>query len=370
MMGDLYEAYKRGEHEKPTVGDIAKLYRKAKPEWAGEFGCYVYDQAMRDLDRAMQAFFRRVKAGDKEKGYPKFKSRYSPDQGFYVHNRQMSLEGHTVTLPVFGAVNMAEPLRYTGKIMGGRITKRAGKWHLCVQVEDGEEPPPMRDGAPVGVDLGLKTLAITSDGDEYANPRYYQKAQKQLARLQRIAARKKRGSKRSERVKLKVQRLHERVANMRADAIHKMTDDVTERYSLVALEDLSVKGMQRGQMSKSVSDAAFGEIGRQMEYKAQWRGGRVVRVGRFFPSSKACHVCGTLNGDLKLDDRVWTCSGCGAVLDRDYNAAVNIRDEAIRIAAAGECSQPADSVGKAQAQQRKRKARASRAEGGVHEAAL
>lgn len=362
MLAESKARYERGE--KNSIGDVAKWFRKIRPEWASEFGCYIYDQAARDLDFAFKSFFRRVKAGETP-GYPRFKSRYSPNQGFYIHNRQMSFDGHVVRLSAFGKVNMAEPLRFIGKVMGGRVTKQAGHWYLSVQVEDGAEPVLLRAGYPVGVDLGLRSLAVTSDGKAYDNPRHYERAQKHLARLQRIAARKKKGGKRAERVKLKVQRLHARIADLRSDSIHKMTTDVAREYALIGLEDLSVKGMQRGRLSKSVSDAAWGEIGRQFEYKAAWNGGRIVKVGRWYPSSKTCHECGTINDELALSDRMWICGNCGAVLDRDYNAALNIRDEAIRIAAAGECSQPADSVG----QKRKLKARASRAEGGVHEAA-
>lgn len=360
VLAEYKAQYEAGS--KPKFADVVKKYRRERPEWTSEFGAYVYDTATRDLQKAFDAFFRRVKAGEKP-GYPRFKSRYDDAQGFYVHNRQFHVDGNSVVINAFGSINMAEPLRFDGKIMGGRVTKRGGHWYLTIQVDDVIDEPARREGEAVGVDVGIKTLAVTSDGTEYPNAKHYARNERHLARLQRIKARKVKGSKRSQRVKLKIQRLHETVADARRDAQHKATDAITKRYATIGVEDLNIRGMVKNhKLAKAVSDAAFGEVIRQLEYKSKWRGGRVVKVGRWYASSKTCNACGGVNDTLTLSDRTWICQHCGAVHDRDWNAAINIRDEAVRIAAAGECSHPAVSLG--------RKAQTSRAEVGVHGAGL
>jgi putative transposase len=186
----------------------------------------------------------------------------------------------------------------------------------------------------VGVDVGLKTLLVLSDGKQYENQVLLRTELKHLKRLSRRLARRQQHSQRWERAKGQLARFHERVANRRADYLHKTTTELTRTYQVIGVEDLNVAGMLKNhRLALSLADASFGEIRRQLAYKSQWRGGQVVTVNAFFPSSQLCSTpsCTERKTDLKLEEREWTCPQCGAIHDRDYNAARNIEQEALRI---------------------------------------
>jgi putative transposase len=221
---------------------------------------------------------------------------------------------------------MTEPLRFQGNIMSARISERAGYWFVSIHVQI---PAPERQAPErvIGVDIGIKSLAVDSDGAVFENQKHLAAAQKNLRRLNRWLARKQKGSKNWHKAKRKLARLHMRIANLRADAIHKLTTRLAGNASIIALETLNVRGMLKNhKLARAIADAAFSEIVRQRGYKAQ----QVVLIDRFYPSSKRCNECGHVNRDLTLADRVWTCPACGTVLDRDVNAARNIRDEGMR----------------------------------------
>jgi putative transposase len=225
---------------------------------------------------------------------------------------------------------MTEPLRFVGKMMSARISERAGYWFVSIQVQ---LPEPERHALErvLGVDVGIKTLAVDSDGEVFENQKYLAAARKKLRRLNRWLSRKQKGSRNWHKAKRKLARLHLRIANLRTDAIHKLTSRLTAKASTIALETLNVAGMLKNhKLARAIADAAFSEIVRQLAYKAQ----RVVRVDPFYPSSKTCHACGSLNRDLTLDMRVWVCPACSTRLERDVNAARNIRDEGIRLVSA------------------------------------
>ena len=320
--------------------EVVKLKQTEEYAWLRDVAKSVPRMALMQLEKAYDNFFRRCKNGDAQKGFPRFKSRRRDSiKVFHLETDAVRVEGKQVRLPRIGWVRMTKPLRFEGRLIGTvAISERAGKWYVSFNVETEHDPTDNQGGA-VGIDLGIKTLATLSDGTAYENPKALRHYQKLLARAQRQLARRQKGSKRRERAKLRVQKLQKRVADIRANAIHQATTEIVQRYDSVAMEDLNVKGMVRNHcLAGAVSDASFGEFKRQMQYKLGWEGGKLVLVDRWFPSSKLCSECGCVNGGLTLADREWTCPDCGAVHDRDHNAAVNILVKGLQMADGSEAT--------------------------------
>ncbi len=260
-----------------------------------------------------------------------FKSKKRDRLSFYLNNDKFSVDGHTLHVPKLGAVNMTEALRFAGKIMNAVISYRAGWWFVSIAVEVKHEVPTHRGGA-VGIDLGIKTLATLSSGVVFENQKHYRQNLGRIKGLSKGLSRKVEGSQNWWKNSKKLAKAHYRVACQRQDMLHKMTTYVARTYALVGLEDLNTKGMQALHcLAQAVSDASFFEVKRQLLYKTEQYGGYVQLVSRWYPSSKTCHACGWIKEDLTLADRVWTCEQCGMVHERDFNASLNIRDEALRL---------------------------------------
>ncbi len=296
------------------------------------------EQSFADLNRAIANYFNDIKKrknGKRRKdgkrvGFPRFKSRKRGYGTFYLANDKFTVDGHWIRIPKLGWVNMTEPLRFQGKIMSSRVSERAGYWFVSIHVE---MPKPERHVPErvLGVDVGVKTLAVDSDGEMFENQKHLAVAQKKLRRLNRWLARKQKGSKNWHKAKRKLARLHLRIANLRADVMHKMTTRLAEKATTIALETLNVAGMLKNhKLARAIADASFGEVVRQLSYKAQ----QVVLIDGFYPSSKTCNRCGVVNQSLTLAERTWCCSTCGTLHDRDLNAAWNIRDEGMRLVGA------------------------------------
>lgn len=367
--------HRKSEGQKVKIvgkGDTLKsefaALKKTDYPWLGEVQSYAYQAAFKDLQAAFSRYFKLKKAGKlsppegwkprkdgKPFGWPRFKSRNRSIPSFYLaNNGGIAVEGYWTKIQKCpGLVNMAEFLRFDGKIMGARVSYRAGYWWVSIQVEMNQEPP-IHEGPAVGIDLGIKYLAVTSDGELFDNPKALGKAQKKLRRLQRKLDRQRRAnnpnnynengtvkkgvaewhrSKAMLETERQIAKLHFRVTSIRNEESHKMTTQIAREYSFIGVENLNVKGMVKNRrLAKAVSDAAMYEKRRQLEYKAEWNGGQVIAVDQWFASSKICNNCGWVNVNLKLSDRQWTCGSCGEVNHRDKNAAKNIRDEALRIA--------------------------------------
>jgi putative transposase len=325
----------------PLVGDLKTEFNRIKREqfpFVLETTKCAPEQAFADLKQALSNYFNdrtKRKRGIRRKdgtrvGFPTFKSRKNGYGSFYLANDKFSVDGHGIRIPKLGWVNMTEPLRFAGKIMSARVSERAGYWFVSIQVQ----LPASARQAPeriLGVDVGVKTLAVDSDGEVFENQKHLAAALKKLRRLNRWVSRKQKGSRNWHKAKRKLARLHLRIANLRADAIHKLTTRLAAKSSAIVLETLNVAGMlQNHKLARAIADAAFSAIARQLAYKAQ----HVVRIDPFYPSSKTCNQCGSINRDLTLADRTWVCPACGSMLDRDRNAAQNIRDEGIRLVSA------------------------------------
>jgi putative transposase len=323
---ELYDKHLADPQQpKPNEFLIRKTLNAVKRDefpWMLEVTKYAPEEALRALGRAYTNFF----AGRAK--YPKFKKKGRHDR-FRVDGKDVQVDGSAVKLPKLGWVPMREELRFSGKIISATISRRASGWFVSLnaEVEDLTLTDAENQGAAgaVGIDLGLHTLAALSTGEKFDSPKAYALAQTRLRRLQQSVSRKVKGSSNRKKAVLRVGRLHERIANIRSDALHKLTTHLAAHHDTVVIEDLHVKGMvKNSHLAKSLHDASFGEFRRQLEYKVEARGGQLIIADRWFPSSKTCSCCGGLNAELKLSDRVWTCAGCGAVHDRDINAAKNL----------------------------------------------
>jgi putative transposase len=292
--------------------------------------------AIKDLGKAFQNFFA------KRTGYPKFKKKGLHDS-FTLSNDQTKICGKRLRIPNLGFVKMREELRFDGKLLWVTVSRSGNDWCASVSVEIPDATTiqvnnaKVQSNSVVGIDLGISQLATLSTGEVFANPNALEKKLKTLRRVSRGLSRKQKGSRNREKSRRKLCDLHRSISDLRSDTLHKMTTSISKRFGVVCLEDLNVRGMTKNKhLARRLSDSSFGEIRRQLEYKTTSRGGRVLFVNAFFPSSKLCHVCLAKNESLTLADRTWQCSGCGTVHDRDLNAALNIRNHAVSYTVAGD----------------------------------
>jgi putative transposase len=311
-----------GAGGKPSAYKLKKQFNAIKRTerlWVLDVTKTAAEQAFLDLERAFKNFFA------KRAKYPTWKKKGQRDS-FYLGDR-FKLDGKRIRIPKLGWVQLAESLRFKGRVLSATVSRTADRWFVSVAVELSGTPRTVNENqvAVVGVDLGISSLAIFSTGEKIAPPKALAKAERRLRRAQRVLARRKKGSANRRKAAARIAKLHYQVKCLRDDFAHKLTTGLVARFGAIVIEDLNVRGMVKNHcLAKAVSDRSFGEVRRQLTYKAALYGRRLVIANRWFPSTKMCSECGFVNKAVVLGVVSWVCPSCGASHDRDRNAAINL----------------------------------------------
>jgi IS605 OrfB family transposase len=326
--------------------DWNQAKRQVAPWWT-ECSKEAYNTGLDQLARALKNWADSRKGARKGRrvGFPRFKSRrrHTPSLRFTTGTIRLADDRRHVTLPRLGTLKTHESTRKLyrriadgrARILSATVRAEAGHWFVSFNVEvQRTVRAPVRPDATVGVDLGVKTLAVFSDGrPPLQNPKHYDTARHKLSRWSRAASRRqgpdrrtgRQASNRWRRANAARNRVHRRIVNLRADAIHKLTTALAREFGTIVVEDLNVAGMVKNRrLARAISDAGFGQIRRQLAYKTGWTGGTLIVADRWYPSSKTCSGCGVVKAKLRLSERIFVCTECGLVLDRDHNAALNL----------------------------------------------
>jgi putative transposase len=333
--------------------DLIKLWnseKKSNPAlvWWRENSKCAYEQAFRDLDRALREFIksRKGERGGRRIGFPRYKKRGKCRDSFRLAGDRVHCCGKTVILTRIGAVATHEPTRKlarrldngTARILSATVSRTAQRWFVSFTVEVDRATPERhaRPGSAIGIDLGVTVLLTGVDDTgnviSVAGLKPLHASLRKLRRASRVHSRKELGSANRRKSAARLARIHARVASVRADALHKVTSDLAARYETIVAEDLNVAGMVRNRpLARAISDQGFGQARLMLGYKTTWNGGQLIVAGRFFPSSKMCSGCGAVKAKLALSERTYRCDACGLVTDRDVNAAHNL----LKLAASG-----------------------------------
>ena len=329
MLEDKIKYY---NETKKKLDNTPAQYKK-EYEFLKEVDSLALSNAQMNLQSAYNNFFR-----DVEIGFPKFKSK-KKDKDSYPTNNQggnIFIQGKYIKLPKIGFVKMNQhrEIPITEIIKSCTISHTStNKYYISILVEYDKEIDNKTDYANIlGLDMSMHDLYVASNNTYGEYPKYYRLQLDKLAREQRKLSRRKRGSNNYNKQKLKVARLHEKIANQRKDFLHKKSREIINQYSFVAIEDLNMKAMSKTlHLGKSVHDNGWGMFTTFLKYKLELNGGKLIKINKWFPSSKLCHECGYKNDLLTLSDREWVCPECGRPINRDYNASLNIRDEGLRL---------------------------------------
>ncbi len=330
-----YEAHKVDPSlPKPSEGALRRHLNAVKREqfpWMAEVTKCAVQESIIALGHAFKNWFDSMsgKRSGPRMGRPDFKKKGRCRDAFKIHGNVIAIDGCRIRIPLLGWVRMREPVRFEGSIQTCTVSRVAGAWHVSLTIETQDVPECTKNQGAVGVDLGITSLAVTSAGVKVEGPKALAVLLARLRRLSRAHSRKVKGSGNRRKSAQALARLHWRISNVRGDALQKLSHQLTSQNTWVAVEDLNVKGMLANEkLARHIADAGWGELRRQLAYKAQQRGVTLAVVDRFFPSSKTCSECGAVNAGLTLSDRRWTCF-CGGEHDRDVNAARNLLKRSI-----------------------------------------
>ena len=327
---DLYEN-KKESMNKIACNNYVNQVLKKEYEWLKEVDKFALTNSVYNMDSAYQKFFK------EHSGYPKFKSKRDNKKSYSTNctnnNIEVSFENNRIKIPKLKWVKAKVHREFIGKIKSATISQNSnGKYFVAILVET-EHIPMEQTGCMIGLDLGIKDLLITSDGEKFDNIHTTKKYEKKLAKEQRKLSHKVKGSNNWNKQRIKVARIHEKIHNTRIDNLHKITHKLVQENQLIVSEDLAVSNMVKNHnLAKAISDCGWYELTRQISYKSEWNNRQYIKIGRFTKSSQPCNVCGYINTDTKnLSVREWICPICGAKHNRDINAAINILNEGLRL---------------------------------------
>ena len=304
---------------------------KKECEWLNEIDSQALQQPIHSLDAAFSRFFKG------QSNFPRFKSKRDLNQSFKnPHgNRVKILDGFIMQPRFRDGIRIVQERQIVGQIKSTTISKTpTGKYFVSVLVETGKENPKLKaikESTTIGIDLGLKSFIVTSEGETVDNPKHLRNSMKRLKYLQRQLSKKKKGSSNRNKARQKVALCHEKITNQRKDFLHKLSTKLVSENQTLCFEDLNITGMMKNhKLAGAIQDVGWGMFVEMCKYKAEWNGKNILQIGRFEPSSKMCGNCGSTNHHLKLSDREWTCENCNTTHDRDVNAANNIKSFALK----------------------------------------
>jgi putative transposase len=338
MLAERIEIY----NNELETGEKQKLPTPAKYKeefvWLKEVDSLALANAQLNLQKAYSNFFRRVKDSKcTEKGFPKFKRKHGSKDSYTTNNQSSTIHviENKIKLPKIGFVKFIKhrELETGSTIKSCTVSKsKTGKYYISILVEFSKEIKKVIPKSILGLDMSMQSLFVDSQNNKANYSRFFRKSEKKLAKEQRILSKCKLGSNNRNKQRLKVSRVHEKIANQRLDFLHKLSRNLVNNYDVIVVEDIDLQNMSQClNFGKSVSDNGFGMLRTFLNYKLEEAGKYFLKVGKWFPSSKTCSCCGFINKELTLKVRTWTCGNCNVKHDRDYNAAINIRNEGIKL---------------------------------------